>query len=306
MKKRLAANFSHAGHSPRLLCNDYNQNMSDARQKATLQCRDRVLRLDRTLLMGVINVTPDSFSDGGLFLDPASAVEHAKRLVDEGADILDVGGESSRPGSDPVTEEEEWARLEPVLRCLLRHVDAAVSVDTYKPQTARRALEAGAHIINDITGLTDPAMIEIVAQHQVPVVIMHMKGRPKTMQQDVHYEDVVEEVKNFLAGQAEAAAQAGVRQIIVDPGIGFGKKTEHNLQLLRRLGELAALPYPLLVGPSRKSFLGNLTGAAVTDRLGGTLGAVTAAVLGGADLVRVHELKECRQAVLVAEAIRGA
>jgi dihydropteroate synthase len=280
--------------------------MSGSRQNGTLHCRDRVLRLDRALLMGVINVTPDSFSDGALFLDPAKAVEHAKRLVDQGADILDVGGESSRPGSDPVTDEEEWARLEPVLRCLLRQVDVPVSVDTYKPQTARRVLEAGAHIINDITGLTDPAMIETVAKHQAAAVIMHMKGRPKTMQQDVHYEDVVEEVKSFLDRQAQGAAKAGIRQIIVDPGIGFGKNTEHNLQLLRRLGELGALPYPLLVGPSRKSFLGNLTGAAVSDRLGGTLGAVTAAVLGGADIVRVHELKECRQAVLVAEAIRGA
>jgi dihydropteroate synthase len=256
--------------------------------------------------MGVVNVTPDSFSDGGLFLDAGGAVEHAKRLVDEGADILDVGGESSRPGSDPVTEEEEWARLEPVLRCLLREVNAPVSVDTYKAQTARRALEAGAHIINDITGLTDPAMVEVVAKHQAPAVIMHMRGRPKTMQQNVHYEDVVEEVKSFLAAQAENATRAGVQQVIVDPGIGFGKNTEHNLQLLRRLGELAALPYPLLVGPSRKSFLGNLTGAAVGDRLGGTLSAVTAAVLGGADIVRVHEVKECRQAVLVADAIRGA
>jgi dihydropteroate synthase len=256
--------------------------------------------------MGVVNVTPDSFSDGGLFFDAATAVEHSKRLVDEGADILDVGGESSRPGSDPVTEEEEWARLEPVLRCLLREVNAPVSVDTYKPQTARRALEAGAHIINDITGLTDPAMVEVVAKHQAPVVIMHMRGRPKTMQQNVHYEDVVEEVRSFLAAQAENATRAGIPQVIVDPGIGFGKNTEHNLQLLRRLGELAALPYPLLVGPSRKSFLGNLTGAAVGDRLGGTFSAVTAAVLGGADIVRVHEVKECRQAVLIADAIRGA
>lgn len=282
------------------------QTMSGSRQNTTLRCRDRVLRLDRTLLMGVVNVTPDSFSDGGVFLNAGSAVEHAKRLVNEGADILDVGGESSRPGADPVTEEEEWARLEPVLRCLLREVNAPVSVDTYKPQTARRALEAGAHLINDITGLTDPAMVEVVAKHQAPVVIMHMRGRPKTMQQNVHYEDVVEEVRSFLAAQAENATRAGIPQVIVDPGIGFGKNTGHNLQLLRRLGELAALPYPLLVGPSRKSFLGNLTGAAVDDRLGGTLSAVTAAVLGGADIVRVHEVKECRQAVLIADAIRGA
>jgi dihydropteroate synthase len=280
--------------------------MFGSRQNGTLRCRERVLRLDRTLLMGVVNVTPDSFSDGGLFLDAASAVEHAKRLVDEGADILDIGAESSRPGSDPVTAAEEWARLEPVLRRLLREVDAPVSVDTYKAQTARRALDAGAHIINDITGLSDPAMVEAAAKYQAPVVIMHMRGRPKTMQQQAHYENVVEEVRSFLAAQAENATRAGVSQVIVDPGIGFGKNTEHNLQLLRRLGELAALPYPLLVGPSRKSFLGNLTGAAVGDRLSSTLSAVTAAVLGGADIVRVHEVKECRQAVLVADAIRGA
>jgi dihydropteroate synthase len=280
--------------------------MAGSRRKGTLHCRDRALRLDRTLLMGVVNVTPDSFSDGGLFLDPAAAVEHARRLAADGADILDVGAESSRPGSDPVSEEEEWARLEPVLRCLLREIDAPVSVDTYKPQTARRALEAGAHMINDITGLSDPAMVEAVARYGAPIVIMHMKGRPKTMQKNVHYRDVVQEVKSFLTTQAGVAARAGIRQVIVDPGIGFGKNMEHNLELLRRLGELAALPYPLLVGPSRKSFLGTLTGAAVADRLGGTMSAVTAAVLGGADIVRVHEVKECRQAVLVADAIRGA
>jgi dihydropteroate synthase len=280
--------------------------MTAAHLKGTLDCRGRVLRLDRTLLMGVVNVTPDSFSDGGLFLDPARAVEHARRLVEEGADILDVGAESSRPGSDPVTGEDEWARLEPVLCRLLREVDVPVSVDTYKPQTARRALEAGAHLINDIGGLADPEMIETVAKHDVPAVIMHMKGRPKTMQQNAQYGDVVEEVKDFLIVQARRAQSAGIRQIIIDPGIGFGKNTGHNIQLLRRLGELAALPYALLVGPSRKSFLGNLTGAGVADRLGATLSAVTAAVLGGADIVRVHEMKHCRQAVLVADAIRGA
>jgi dihydropteroate synthase len=264
------------------------------------------LRLDRTLLMGVVNVTPDSFSDGGEFLDTARAVEHAKRMADEGADILDIGAESSRPGSDPVSEQDEWSRLAPVLERLIQEVDIPISVDTYKPATANRALDLGAHIVNDITGLTNPAMAEAVARHGVPAVIMHMKGRPKTMQQDVRYEDVVAEVKGFLTEQARRAAEAGVSQVILDPGIGFGKTTEHNLQLMRRLSELAALPYPLLVGPSRKSFLGNLTGAAVHDRLEGTLAAVTAAVLGGANIVRVHDVKQCRQAVLVAEAIRGA
>jgi dihydropteroate synthase len=279
--------------------------MPDTRHNGILRCRDRELRLDRTLLMGVVNVTPDSFSDGGEFLDATRAVEHAKRMVDEGADILDIGAESSRPGSDPVSEQDEWARLAPVLERLIREVDVAVSVDTYKPATANRALDLGAHLINDITGLSDPAMVEAVARHRAPAVIMHMKGSPKTMQQDVRYEDVVEEVKSFLTGQARRAAEAGVPQVILDPGIGFGKKTEHNLELMRRLGELAALPYPLLVGPSRKSFLGNLTGAAVNDRLEGTLAAVTAAVLGGANIVRVHDVRQCRQAVLVADAIRG-
>jgi dihydropteroate synthase len=161
-------------------------------------------------------------------------------------------------------------------------------------------------MINDISGLSDPAIVETVARHGVPVVIMHMRGHPKTMQQNIHYDDVVEEVKTFLEERARIAARAGIRQVIVDPGIGFGKRLEHNLELLRRLGELAALPYPLLVGPSRKSFLGALTGAPVTDRLEATLAAVTAAVLGGADIVRVHDVKECRQAVLIADAVRGA
>lgn len=280
--------------------------MPDARHNGALVCRDQRLLLDRTLLMGVVNVTPDSFSDGGQFLDAAQAVEHAKRLIEEGADILDVGAESSRPGSDPVSDDEEWARLEPVLDAVLSSTGVPVSVDTYKAATARRALERGAHMINDITGLTDPALTELVASYGVPAVIMHMKGRPKTMQDDVHYDDVVAEVKSFLAGRAQRAVQAGVSQVILDPGIGFGKTAGHNLQILRRLSEFAELPYPLLVGPSRKSFLGSLTGAAVGERLEATLAAVTAAVLGGANIVRVHDVKQCRQAVLVAEAIRGA
>jgi dihydropteroate synthase len=280
--------------------------MPDSHHNGTIVCRDRELPLDRVLLMGVVNVTPDSFSDGGQFLDPRQAIDHAKRLVDDGADILDIGAESSRPGSDPVSDEQEWARLQPVLEALLRDAGAPVSVDTYKPATASRALELGAHIINDITGLRDPNMAEVVARHQAPVVIMHMRGQPKTMQQDVRYEDVVEEVKGFLTAQARRAAEAGIRQIILDPGIGFGKNADHNLQLMRRLDEFAALPYPLLVGPSRKAFLGHLTGSAVGERLEATLAAVTAAVLGGANIVRVHDVKQCRQAVLVAEAIRGA
>jgi dihydropteroate synthase len=275
-------------------------------KKGVLHCRERLLTLDRTLLMGVVNITPDSFSDGGRFLDPARAIEHARRLLSEGADILDLGAESTRPGSDPISEQEEWARLEPVLEQLLPATEAPISIDTYKPGVARRALERGAHLINDVTGLTNPDMIAAIAPFGAPAVIMHMKGRPKTMQQDVHYDDVVAEVRDFLVTQAERARAAGIAQVILDPGIGFGKNLEHNLQLLKNLETLAEVPYPLLVGPSRKSFIGKVTGADAEDRLEGTIAVVVTAVFAGADIVRVHDVKECRQAVLVAEAIRGA
>ena len=280
--------------------------MCGLRQKGTLALRDHVLRLDHTLLMGVVNVTPDSFSDGGQFLDVGRAVEHAKRLVEEGAEILDVGAESSRPGSDPVSGEQEWARLSPVLERLMREVDVPVSVDTYKAETAERALQLGVHLLNDIGGLRSPEMLAVAARFQVPVVIMHMKGEPKTMQHNVHYDDVVKEVGEFLTAQARRATEAGVPQVVIDPGIGFGKNVEHNLTLLKQLGDLARLPYPLLVGPSRKAFLGKIAGGEAGDRLEATLAAVTAAVLGGADIVRVHDIKACRKAVLVADAIRAA
>jgi dihydropteroate synthase len=280
--------------------------MSQANRMRQLRCREFTLPLDRTLLMGVLNVTPDSFSDGGRFLDPGEAVRHARRMVEEGADLIDAGAESSRPGSDPVPAEEEWRRLRPVLEGLLREVRVPISVDTCKPEVAGRALALGAHMLNDIAGLRDPAMIEIVASHGAAVVIMHMKGEPKTMQQAAEYEDVVGEVKAFLEQQAARAAAAGVDGIVIDPGLGFGKTAQHSLELLRRLPELVELDYPVLIGPSRKSFIGQVTGAPVEDRLEGTLAAVTASVLGGARIVRVHDVKQCRRAVQVAEAIRGA
>jgi dihydropteroate synthase len=280
--------------------------MSQANRMRQLRCREFTLPLDRTLLMGVLNVTPDSFSDGGRFLDPGEAVRHARRMVEEGADLIDAGGESSRPGSDPVHAEEEWRRLQPVLEGLLREVRVPISVDTYKPEVAGRALALGAHMLNDIGGLRDPAMIETVASHGAAVVIMHMKGEPKTMQQAAEYEDVVGEVKAFLEQQAARAAAAGIDGIVIDPGLGFGKTAQHSLEILRRLPELVELGYPVLIGPSRKSFLGQVTGAPVEDRLEGTLAAVTASVLGGARIVRVHDVKQCRRAVQVAEAIRGA
>jgi dihydropteroate synthase len=280
--------------------------MSQANRTRQLRCRDFTLPLDRTLLMGVLNVTPDSFSDGGRFLDPGEAVRHAQRMVEEGADLIDAGGESSRPGSDPVSGEEEWRRLRPVLEGLLRELRVPISVDTCKPEVAGRALALGAHMLNDIAGLRDPAMIETVASHGAAVVIMHMKGEPKTMQQMAEYEDVAAEVKMFLGRQAARAAAAGIGGIVIDPGLGFGKTPRHSFEILRRLPELVELGYPVLIGPSRKSFIGHVTGAPVEERLDGTLAAVTAAVLGGAHIVRVHDVKQCRRAVQVAEAIRGA
>ncbi len=272
---------------------------------ATLTCGRHTLSLDRTRIMGVVNVTPDSFSDGGLFLDPAQAIAQARRLVAEGADILDIGGESSRPGSDSTPTDQELARVVPVIEGLAGEIDIPISIDTYTPAVAERCLAAGATMVNDIRGLRDPAMVEVVAGSGVPVVIMHMRGEPKTMQQDVAYEDVVSDVKAFLAEQARLATDAGIKQIIVDPGIGFGKTAEHNVEILRRLREFKDLPYPVLVGASRKSFIGKLTGAPVDARLPGTLAATAIAAVNGADIVRVHDVAECKQAVAIADAIRG-
>ena len=271
-----------------------------------IQCGARVLPLDRTLIMGVLNVTPDSFYDGGRFFDHQQAMEHAERLVAEGADILDIGGESSRPGSDPVSAEEELRRVGRLIETLAAKLDVPISIDTYKAETAARCLELGATMVNDITGLRDPAMREVVARHDVPAVIMHMQGEPKTMQQAPSYGDVVSDVKDYLARRACNAAAAGVRQVIVDPGIGFGKTVAHNMELLRRLQEFSDLPYPLLVGVSRKSSIGQITGASPDERLPGTLAATAIAVLNGANIVRVHDVKECKQAVQMAEAIREA
>lgn len=256
--------------------------------------------------MGVLNVTPDSFYDGGRYFDAQQAIEQAERLVTEGADVLDIGGESSRPGSDPVSVEEELRRVGQLIETLAANLDVPISIDTYKAETAARCLELGATMVNDITGLRDAAMREVVARHDVPVVIMHMQGEPKTMQQAPSYADVVADVKEFLSRRASEAVAGGVRQVIIDPGIGFGKTVAHNMELLRRLQEFDELPYPLLVGVSRKSSIGQITGAPADERLPGTLAATAIAVLNGANIVRVHDVKECKQAVQIAEAIRGA
>jgi len=257
--------------------------------------------------MGVVNVTPDSFSDGGRFLRPEEALSHARRLAEEGADILDIGGESSRPGSEPVSAEEELERVAPVVEGIARTVDVRISVDTYKASVATACLDLGATLVNDITGLEDPEMARVAASHGAGVVVMHMRGRPKTMQRDVSYEDVVAEVRAFLGERAALARSAGIGEVMVDPGIGFGKTAAHNFEILRRLDEIVSLGEPVLVGPSRKSFLGSLPSALPADeRLEGTLAAVAVGVLNGASIVRVHDVRAARRVVEVVDAVRGA
>ena len=258
-------------------------------------------------LMGIVNVTPDSFSDGGLYLDAERAIEHARGLLAEGADLLDVGGESTRPGAQAVSAEEELERIGPVLEGL-RGVDAPISIDTSKAAVAEPALDAGARIVNDVTALrSDPDLAALCGHRGCGVVLMHMKGTPRTMQAEPSYEDVVDEVKDFLAERLQFAIAEGIAEerIWVDPGIGFGKTLQHNLELLRRLGELHALGRPIVVGTSRKSFIGRLTGRGVDDRLGGTIASNVLALRAGADVLRVHDVTEVGQAVRVADAIHG-
>lgn len=269
-------------------------------------CKDYTLRFEKTLIMGILNVTPDSFSDGGLFNDVDTAVAHGKKMVSDGADVIDVGGESSRPGSAPLSEKEELDRILPVVTRLLHEVSVPISIDTYKPLVADACLQAGAHLINDITGLINPEMRKVAVKHNVPVVLMHMMGTPKTMQQNPVYQDMIGEIKVFFQERVATARKAGIQHIIIDPGIGFGKTVEHNLQILKHLGEFKTLSCPILVGPSRKSFIGMITGLSVKERLDGTLAAVTVAVMNGANIVRVHDVNECKRAVQVADAIRGA
>lgn len=261
----------------------------------------------RTLVMGILNVTPDSFSDGGRYLNAGAATERGVRMVEEGADMIDVGGESSRPGSNRISEDDELRRVLPVLEALAARVNVPISIDTLKPGVARRCLESGASIVNDIRGLRDPQMLSVAAAAQASVVIMHMRGEPATMQLDTAYGDVVAEVCSFLKAQSERARQAGIREIAVDPGLGFGKSAGQNFELLARLGEFGALGCPVLVGPSRKSFLGSLPSRLpVDERLEGTLAAVATAVMNGAAVVRVHDVKQCRRVVDVTDAIREA
>jgi dihydropteroate synthase len=257
-------------------------------------------------LMGVVNVTPDSFSDGGRYLDAEAAVAHGEELLRDGASILDVGGESTRPGASEVDQAEELRRTEPVVAALA--AAATVSIDTSKAAVAEAALDAGASIVNDVTALRgDGEMAALCAGRGVGVVLMHMPGTPRTMQDNPTYEDVVDEVKAFLAERVGAAVAAGIdeERIWLDPGIGFGKTLEHNLELLRRLGELRELGRPLVIGTSRKSFIGKVDGSAVDERSGGTIASSVLAAAEGAEVLRVHDVAEVADAMRVADAILG-
>lgn len=253
--------------------------------------------------MGVVNVTPDSFSDGGRFLEATAAVEHAHRLLQDGADILDVGGESSRPGALPVSPQEEMDRILPVLEGL-KALPRPVSVDTRRPEVMREALKAGASMINDIEALSAPGALEAVAKSGCAVCLMHKKGEPATMQRDPHYDDVAAEVFSFLQARAGACQGAGIarERIVLDPGFGFGKTLEHNLILLKKLPALVSAGYPVLAGWSRKSSLGSITGRGPEERLPASLAMALLSLLGGATILRVHDVKETRDAVAVWQA----
>ncbi|MCX7968961.1 MAG: dihydropteroate synthase [Armatimonadetes bacterium] len=260
----------------------------------------------RTLVMGIINVTPDSFSGDGI-IDTDAAVAKAWKFVEEGADIVDIGGESTRPGSQPVHAAEEMRRVLPVIeRLVVENFPLPISVDTYKPEVAKLALEAGACIVNDIFGLRQPRMMDLVAERKPAVVIMHMQGTPQTMQINPTYEDCVREIAGFLKQQAETVMKLGLPKdkIIVDPGIGFGKTVEHNLEILRRLREIKLLGFPVLVGTSRKSFIGKILGIEVpAERVWGTAATVAIAIANGADIIRVHDVREMVQVVKMTDAI---
>jgi dihydropteroate synthase len=268
---------------------------------------DRIFDFKTPYVVGILNITPDSFSDGGRFDSPEKAVEHCMRMVEDGASIVDIGGESTRPGSRPVTAEEEIDRVVPVIGLIRKKSDVPISIDTTKPEVAEAALAEGADMINDVSGLRfAPALARVAAMRGVPIILMHSRKTPDVMQKDVRYEDLFGEILEELKGSIEVALDSGIPRssIIVDPGIGFAKTAMHNIQVLAKLGFLASLHLPVMVGPSRKSFIGAMTGAEVHDRIGGTAAAVTAAVMGGANFLRVHEVAVMKQAAMIAFSMR--
>ena len=276
-----------------------------------MNCRGKSLTFGKcTRIMGILNVTPDSFSDGGRYLDVDHAIAYAHQMVEDGADIIDIGGESSRPGALPVSIDEELARVLPVIGDLANRTATLISIDTYKSAVARRALQAGAHIVNDITALGDVEMARVVAEMDAGLILMHMKGVPRTMQHSPVYHDLIDEVQTFLRQRVDKAQAEGVcpDQIMIDPGIGFGKTAEHNIEILRRLDAFRSLDKPILIGTSRKSFIGRLLNLPnPDDRLEGTAATVAWAIAHGADVVRVHDVKAMCQVAQMTDAIhRGS
>lgn len=281
-----------------------------SRAHYTIRCRKRTFTLGkRTLLMGVLNVTPDSFSDGGLFFDKETAIARGLKMVEEGADFIDIGGESTRPGSKPLGLDEELRRVIPVIESLVKEVDVPISIDTYKSGVAKKAIEAGAQMINDISGLhLDPSLSQVAANADVPLVLMHIRGTPETMQKNIHYESLFSEIIQYLRDSIQRAESAGVdpEQIIIDPGIGFGKTVEDNLLILKNLQEFKILGKPLLLGTSRKTFIGKILNTDVTERLEGTLSSIVVGVLNGAHIIRCHDVLQAKRAIAIADAVRQA
>jgi dihydropteroate synthase len=287
-----------------------DNNLMAEKAKLEWHCRDKVFTFENSpLLMGILNVTPDSFSDGGRFLDRGKAVDHAMQMIKEGADIIDVGGESTRPGADEVDAAEEASRVIPVVKELSALAgDTVISIDTMKASVARQAIGAGARIINDVSALSrDPAMSSVALESGAGVILMHMRGMPRAMQTDPRYDNVVAEVRNHLAARADDAVRKGIKRarIAVDPGIGFGKTVEHNISLLAGIDKLAALGMPVVVGLSRKSFLGKLTGKNIEERLAASLAGLVYSIIKGVHVLRVHDVRESRDAALVACALRN-
>jgi dihydropteroate synthase len=262
----------------------------------------------KTYIMGILNVTPDSFADGGLYFDKSSAIERAYQIVEEGADIIDIGGESTRPGSEPISIKEELNRTIPLIEAISKKIKVPISIDTYKSEVAKVALDAGASMVNDISGLRfDPKMTDVVSEYKVPVVIMHIKGKPQDMQQNPVYDALIPEIIDYFRMGIIMATRAGVLEdkIIIDPGIGFGKTFDHNLEIINNLYEFTLLEKPILIGPSRKAFIGKILGdAPATERLEGTAAAVSISIINGANVVRVHDVKETVKVAKVADAVK--
>ena len=258
------------------------------------------------LIMGIVNTTPDSFSDGGKYNSGSKAIDRAYDLLDSGADIIDIGGESSRPGAKPVSAAEEIKRISPLLIELAKNTDSTISIDTYKSSTAIYALDNGAHLINDISGMThDKKMVNIISRYKVPIVIMHMKGTPKTMQQNPTYDNIINEISNFLVKQANIAIKAGVsnEKIIIDPGIGFGKTLNDNYKIIAKLKQISKLGFPVLVGPSRKSFIGETLDESIDERLEGSIVSAALCYKNGAKIVRVHDVEQTKKSLLIVKKI---